>query len=162
MLLRTACWQNDDFPEPGAPTNRIMFSEGTSCNWAKDNKDPHNLYISINILVMVKRQNICYLNSHSQYWSPIAMHFVSLTWWFLTAEKKHLRKPVVKKLEDSFTSDVGHNLLQKLSQFSLILIVSFIKTFPTLQYFKRLRTRFTTSSSAILASICARGKRGRN
>jgi hypothetical protein len=37
-----------------------------------------------------------YLNSHSQYGSPIAMHLVSLTCWFFTAEKKPFRKPVVK------------------------------------------------------------------
>jgi hypothetical protein len=37
-----------------------------------------------------------YMISHSQYGSPAAMHFISLTCWFLTAEKRPFRKPVVK------------------------------------------------------------------
>lgn len=37
MLLRTVWWQKVDFPEPGGPTNKIMFLRGISCNWVKDN-----------------------------------------------------------------------------------------------------------------------------
>lgn len=58
--------------------------------------------------------SITYLNSHSQWGSPKTTHFVSLTCWFLTAEKKPLRKPVVKKHEGSLTSGVDHDLFRRL------------------------------------------------
>ena len=56
--------------------------------------------------------------SHSQYGSPMAMHLISRTCWFLTAEERPLRKPVVKKHDGSPVSRA------KLSRFSPILIVS--------------------------------------
>jgi hypothetical protein len=43
MLLRTACWQKVDFPEPGGPTNKIMLLDGTSCIWARENNN-HPIY----------------------------------------------------------------------------------------------------------------------
>jgi len=67
-----------------------------------------------------------YLSSHSQCGSPIAMHFVSLTCWFLTAEKNQLRKPVVKWREGSSA------LTMKLPQFCRIFKFSSSETLPTL------------------------------
>ena len=93
-----------------------------------------------------------YLNSHSQYGAPMAMHRVSFTCWFVTAEKKPLKKPVVKKQDGSFTL-VVNNFVCALSQFSFILIISPIETFPTLQCSKRWRMCFTASSSLIPAFI---------
>ena len=39
MLRRTVCWQKVDLPEPGGPTSKSKFSEGTSCSWVKDTND---------------------------------------------------------------------------------------------------------------------------
>jgi hypothetical protein len=61
--------------------------------------------------------------------------FVSLICWFFTAEKSTLRKPVVKKQRSSSA------LIMKLSQFSLILIVSPLETSSTLQYCKKFKAR---------------------
>jgi len=44
---KIACWQTVDFPEPGGPTNNIMFLDGTSCIWAKETNN-HPTYQVVN------------------------------------------------------------------------------------------------------------------
>ena len=43
MLLRMVCWQKVVFPDPGGPTSRITFLDGTSWSWLNEtNINPNN------------------------------------------------------------------------------------------------------------------------
>jgi hypothetical protein len=55
---RIACSQNVDFPDPGGPTSKIRFLDGTSCNWARDKKDPLSFTVKISINLLVRKRAI--------------------------------------------------------------------------------------------------------